>query len=99
MVQVSTAGGWSPIWSIDGGELFYRSDNDSFHAASIRFDGTTISSGNPTLLFDQRDYASSGPTGTWSVGPDGRFSIRGRADEAVMRQAVEGMYPPSILRS
>ena len=69
VVQVSTNGGWSPLWSSDGRELFFRSGNHSVHAAGVSFDGATLSVGPPRLLFSEVPYGGSGPTGSWSVGP------------------------------
>jgi serine/threonine-protein kinase len=97
-VQVSTNAGISPVWSADGRELFFRRWWDySFHAASVSFDGAAISVGQTELLFGGADlYGGSGPTGSWSVAPDGRFLMRRRPGDEVRRRVAEALFPERI---
>ena len=69
--QVSTDGGVWPLWSADGRELFYRSEDKymavpvkteptfSFETPKILFQGTYIIPGNPFLR-------------NWDIHPDGK---------------------------
>ena len=47
--QVSTSGGWNPLWSPDGRELFYR-NGDSVMAVAVQTE-PTFKAGKPKLLF------------------------------------------------
>jgi serine/threonine-protein kinase len=69
--QVSTSGGSWPLWSPNGRELFYLS-NDSAMAITVET-GPTLSFGTPKTLF-QSTHASSGRTGgsAWDISPDGK---------------------------
>jgi len=49
--QVSTDGGWSPVWPKDGRKLFYRVD-DKFLVVSVREDGERLQVGAPVELFE-----------------------------------------------
>jgi hypothetical protein len=73
--QVSTAGGSDVRWRSDGKELFFRSPNGQFVAASIQLDPKipAVQTGAPTLLFSLP--AGLGYNG-YGVTPDGqRFLI------------------------
>ena len=48
---VSTAGGWSPVWSPDGRELFYM-NGGAMMAVAIEVQGTRFVTGKPQFLFD-----------------------------------------------
>jgi serine/threonine-protein kinase len=72
--QVSVGGGFAPLWSKDGGEIFYRSATNLMAVAvqtSPRFEA-----GTPTVLFGLGDYVLAGPRGLrYDVAPDGRFLL------------------------
>ena len=76
--QVSAAGGEEPVWSRDGGELFYRAPNGALMGVSI-LRGSTWSAGKPAEVVKERYYAGdSGGVGpllnpTYDVARDGRF--------------------------
>jgi serine/threonine-protein kinase len=61
--QVSTNGGLTPLWSPDGKELFYRSD-DTIMTVSVDTD-PTFRLGTPKSLF-------TGPYRLWDISPDGK---------------------------
>jgi len=86
-----------PLWSTDGRELFFRGDgaDDGFYAVDVSFDGQTISASLPKKLFE-RDYGSSGPIGSWGVGPDGLFTLRKRSTAEDLDQVSQTMYPNTI---
>jgi len=77
--QVSVSGGYSPMWSTDGREVFYwqwSDELDQFAAYAVAFSasGPRPTLGSPTrlfgapvsLLFQHR---------SWDIGPDGRFLV------------------------
>ena len=52
--QVSTSGGFNPVWRHDGKELFFYSPSDSsISAVSVSEHGQELSLGQPTPLFQQ----------------------------------------------
>ena len=53
-IQVSVDGGYSPRWSSNGRQLFYRFA-DAFYVASVSFDRGSASIGRPRLLFSKPD--------------------------------------------
>jgi Tol biopolymer transport system component len=75
-VRVSTSGGFEPVWSRNGRELFYRSstrEGQQFFSATV----TSVSpfrTDTPRLLFETRtfEYDSTGPIRSWEVSPDGQ---------------------------
>jgi eukaryotic-like serine/threonine-protein kinase len=73
--QVSSGGGFAPLWSRDGRELFYLSSANNMMVASVgRSDSLDV--GVPEVLFPVRaelrtaEYLYYTP---WDVGADGRF--------------------------
>jgi eukaryotic-like serine/threonine-protein kinase len=70
--QISEGGGFAPLWSPDGREVFYR-NADSIVAVKIRTEPTfgVVSSG---ALFNLAGYVLAGTRGVrYDVGRDGRF--------------------------
>ncbi len=73
-LQISTDGGAEPMWSRDGGELFYRI-GDKMMAVAIATE-PQLAPGSPTLLFEGRYVSGStggNPATGYDVAPDGRF--------------------------
>ena len=72
--QISTAGGHLPLWSRDGRELFFSSE-DSRQILSLPVQaGTTLVAGRPQVLFESAINATlSGRP--YDITPDGRFMI------------------------
>ena len=68
--QVSTVGGQDPVWSPDGGELFFV-QGTQLMAATVRAD-TTFAWDTPEMLLDG-DYFFGAPGRNFDVAPDGRF--------------------------
>ena len=79
--QISTGGGRVPLWSRDGRELFFSSqDGRKMLAVPVQF-GTTLVIGRPQVLFEfPMDVILSGRP--YDIAPDGRFLIipNGQAD-------------------
>jgi serine/threonine-protein kinase len=66
--QVSTAGGFDPLWGRDGRELFYFVASGTVMATPIQpGTGATFAAGNPRVVFDGR-YVEQG----YDVSPDGQ---------------------------
>ena len=85
---VSVGGGWSPVWSPDGTELFYQNGRQMMSVPVDSQDSLTL--GSPELLFEG-PYDSSFAR-NYDVGPDGRFLM-------VKSGAVSGsdeVRPPQI---
>jgi len=66
--QVSTDGGYEPVWNPSGKELFYRS-GDKMMAVPVQTDGELIL-GRTTVLFEGRFVYH--PYGSYDVTPDGQ---------------------------
>ena len=76
-VQISTAGGTSPLWSSDGAELYYR-QGQAMMAVAVDGTGAAFGAGSPVRLFEGRyldDLARN-----YDVAPDGRFLMIKQAD-------------------
>ena len=86
--------GWSPVWSKDGRELFYRS-GDKFLAASVRNDGERPHFETPVELFEGA-YGSSSPIRNYDVSPDGRFLMHTLPEGEVLTAAVESVFPDRV---
>ena len=73
-VTISAGGGTEPVWSRDGGELFYR-NGSAMTTVRIDVDGDRLTPAAPERLFDG-PYALDPVTGrnpNYDVAPDGRF--------------------------
>jgi serine/threonine protein kinase/Tol biopolymer transport system component len=79
---VSPGGGVEPVWSPTGGEIFYRSvDGTRVMSVDVR-SGSTLTVGEPRVLFAARFGSSEG--GYWSsydVSPDGQKFLMLETDE------------------
>ena len=75
--QVSTDGGLDPLWSPDGRALYYlglRGGGGPGEVAVVTIDpGTSLSVGNPEVLFDYANYAPPRLAGrSYDITPDGQ---------------------------
>lgn len=69
--QISTEGGFEPVWSRNGRELFYR-NGDSMMAAAVETT-PTFTAGKPKVLFEQHFEKGVFPfEPNYDVSPDGR---------------------------
>ena len=69
--RISREGGWGPVWSVDGRELFYR-HGDRMMAVPITTE-PELEVGEPVELWE-KPYFSQERVGTnYDVAPDGRF--------------------------
>jgi len=70
--QISTDGGWEPVWNRNGRELFYRSeDGQRMMAVSI---ATTprFSPGTPMKFFEGQFMPQNSAMANYDVSPDGQ---------------------------
>jgi hypothetical protein len=92
--QVSTAGGSCPLWSPDGAELFYLSE-DKFSMAVAFETNRTLRFGTPKLLFKNTNLGSVLFAGTpWDIHPDGKRFLMIQPPEPVSPE--EGRSKPRI---
>ena len=76
-VQVSTTGGNEPMWSRDGRELFYRSEEDGHQKLVV----AAVEHGPPfrvtsrRALFSMEEYDSAQPHANYDVSPDGKSLV------------------------
>ena len=87
--QVSTNGGLWPLWSHDGRELFYRSQ-DAFMQVSVKTE-PAFSLETPKVLFQGAySYVASGRMiGNWDISPDGRRFLLLKPPESASEAPVE----------
>jgi Tol biopolymer transport system component len=85
---ISIGGGYHPIWSSDGTELFYLRSVSSpgppgmMMRVAVEREGTSLTAGRPEELFEWTFY--TGPGGQrpiYDVGGDGRFLMVAREDQ------------------
>jgi hypothetical protein len=70
--QISTNGGSCPLWSPDGQELFYLSDDNSVMAVAVETK-PTLNFGTPKMLFKSVYLGLTWSEGTpWDIHPDGK---------------------------
>jgi len=68
LYQVSSGGGFTPKWSRDGREIFFRNTNGQLMRAAV-------GSGITFTTSDQRPLFSLSGVADWDVAPDGRFVL------------------------
>jgi eukaryotic-like serine/threonine-protein kinase len=69
--QVSPNGGNSPLWSPNGRELFYLSEDNFAMAVSVETK-PTISFGTPKIIFKNTNQRVTGGGPSWDIHPDGK---------------------------
>ena len=77
VTQISTEGGYEPLWSRDGKELFYRS-GDKMMAVTIEVitteTGSELKAGTPRVLFNGQFFGDAASAGLkYDLDSDGRF--------------------------
>jgi hypothetical protein len=92
--QTSTSGGNSPLWSPDGREFFYLSE-DNFAMAVAVETKPMISFGTPKALFKNKNLGLTSEWGTpWDIHPDGTRFLMIKPPEAAKSLAA-GPRPKS----
>ncbi|MFI5312270.1 MAG: protein kinase, partial [Gemmatimonadales bacterium] len=79
-IQVSSAGGFEPVWSRDGRRLFYRDGSHLVAATVVTSPGFTVTSRTP--LFDDTFAPAVSPHANYDVAPDGEHLLLLRATES-----------------
>ena len=98
--QVSTHGGNSPLWSPDGRELFYRS-NDTTMAVGVETD-PTFKPGNPEVLFRGGYYSFillQIEVTPWDIHPDGKRFLMIKPQGTSNEESPTGDAPSQALRN
>jgi eukaryotic-like serine/threonine-protein kinase len=81
--QVSTNGGSCPLWSPDGRELFYLSDDNSVMTVPVET-RPALSFGTPKMLFKSTYLGLTWSEGTpWDISPDGKRFLMIKPPETV----------------
>jgi serine/threonine-protein kinase len=86
---ISTGGGTEPVWSRDGLELFYRSE-DQLMVVTVDL-GDTFRAETPQPLFAdiyERDASGAGGVPNYDISPAGRFVMVRPVASAVQNQVV-----------
>ena len=75
VVPISLEGGSEPVWSRDGRELFYVTDDRWLWSARVAYDARSLRVVERTLLFELRGRLGAGARANYDVTPDGRFLL------------------------
>ena len=71
--QISSAGGQLPLWSADGGELFFSGLDDQQMLTVAVQSGSALVAGRPDVLFEKAHPEIGTGWRPYDVSPDGRF--------------------------
>jgi serine/threonine-protein kinase len=90
ITQVSTAGGYEPLWSPDGRQIYYRNRlGNRMRAVSFRSDGNIPILGEPQELFQGRFVSGGEPASQrgrmYDLSPDGTRFLMVQQGEAPPR--------------
>jgi serine/threonine-protein kinase len=69
---ISAGGGTEPLWSPDGGELYYRR-GDEVLVVGIAVQDGRLQRTSPRVLFSRRLFHDFSGDISWDLGPGGRF--------------------------
>ncbi|MBO6512987.1 MAG: protein kinase [Phycisphaerales bacterium] len=111
-IQVSSTDSSSPLWSADGTELYYISQEPAqatgagsadptqterwVMAAAVTVGDSGMDIDRAVKLFSADDYSHLIPIRSWDMGPDGRFLMSRRPSEDVTRSALDAFFPNRI---
>jgi len=84
---ISNGGGTMPVWSRNGRELFYRTEDNRIMVTTYAVRGDTFVADRPRLWSDAR-LANTGMTPNFDLAPDGR--------RFVVLMPAEGAGPPDV---
>ena len=74
-LPVSIGGGYGPVWSVDGSELYYRWES-SVMAVDVTIDGSTIEISTPREVLQGEYFSGGGGTREYHLAPDGRLLMQ-----------------------
>jgi serine/threonine-protein kinase len=84
---ISNGGGTMPVWSRNGRELFYRTEDSQIMVATYAVKGDTFVADKPRVWSEQR-LANTGLTPNFDLAPDGkRFAVLMTAGSPVPPEA------------
>jgi serine/threonine-protein kinase len=72
--RVSTDGGRAPRWSMNGGEIFFRSPDDHLMAAKVTKTGDALRLEKPRVWYENRLADLGGPP-NFDIAPDGKHIV------------------------
>jgi Tol biopolymer transport system component len=82
VTQISNDGGWEPLWSPDGREIYYRRNwGDQVMAVSFVAESTAPRVGKPRLLFEGRYEEGLSYGRRYDLAPDGKRFLMIRESE------------------
>jgi Tol biopolymer transport system component len=95
--QISTEGGQSPIWSPDGRELYYYSNDNKVMAVEVKLSvpGSRPQFGVPKVLFEARARFNNSIS-TFDVSRDGRFLLPVLVEQASTPMTVVLNWPETL---
>ena len=70
--QISNAGGIYPVWSRNGRELFFRSDDNRIMVAAYEVKGDSIVADKPRVWSEEKLRTSGHRNCDYDVAPDGK---------------------------
>ena len=88
--QVSTAGGNSPLWSPDGKELFYLTEENAVMTVAVETQPTLIL-GTPEELFRGLFVSGMGGGHAWDIHPDGDRFLMIKALQTTDEESAAGI--------
>ena len=94
--QVSVSGGFEPVWSRDGREMFFR-NNDAMMVVSVDKRDGKMEIGTPALLFEHRFSTGGNNRDTdYDVSVDGQRFLMIEDDKGAIRGGLGGLLgtPP-----
>jgi serine/threonine-protein kinase len=86
--QISTAGGFKPLWSHDGSELFYLDLNNAMNAVHVRRTTPTFEYDNPVKLFDTHNYFVGANGRTYDYDFDRKRFLMVKESQSVIQDAT-----------
>jgi eukaryotic-like serine/threonine-protein kinase len=79
-IQVSTAGGFEPVWSHDGRKLYYR-DGDTLFGVSVATAPNPVVVGKPEVIYQGHFSRANIAVPKYGVAPDGKRFLILEADK------------------
>ena len=78
--QISTNGGFDPLWARDGKEIFYRTDDDQMMVVPVRLE-PEFKAGKPKVLFEGRFQSKVREVLHYDITPDGERFVMVESEE------------------
>jgi len=86
---ISNGGGTMPVWSRNGRELFYRTEDSRLMVATYTVNGDTFVADKPRVWSEQR-LANTGLTPNFDLAPDGKRFVVLMAPEGAEASRLQG---------